>query len=261
LKATLCLPALETTVRCRVAAAACVRGSAETIAQARRQVVVVGGQSMPVSFLKHAEDQTVLAMTAVLNALEHENWQAQSFADWGVIAAPNFFGRVTNAHTIERFRQEGAWGVSPHLIPHQSLHAVSGTISQALKIYGSNFGIGGGANSGPDAFLIAGAMMMDGALPGLWLVLAGYESEWIPPAEPPMCQAIALALTPAQIGDTGIHLSLGQVPDGGDLDPLWPDLHINVLADEWTLHGTIPEGHWRLADTHWLRLENAEGRP
>jgi hypothetical protein len=262
LKATLGLAARKTTVRCRIAAAACLRGSAETIAQARRQPVIIGAQKMPASFLKHAEDQTVLALMTVLSAFERENWQTKSFADWGVIAAPNFFGRVSTTQTFERYRQEGAWGVSPHSIPHQSLHAISGTLSQALKTYGPNFGIGGGANSSLDAFLIAGAMMMDGSLPGLWLVLTGYESEWIPPAPAPTCQAIALALMPTQIGDKGIHISLGQVDDGADLDPHWPDLHLNLLAEEWTLRGAIPEGHWRLSETHWLELgADGEGRP
>lgn len=264
LKSSLCLPALETTVRCRVGAAMLLRGSAETIAQARRQPVTVGAQKLPISFLKHAEDQTVLALQAVLGALEQENWQERSFTAWGVVAAPNLFGRVSIAQTIQRYRQEGAWGVSPHLIPHQSLHAMSGTISQALKIYGPNFGISGAPNSGPDAFLIAGAMMMDGVLPGLWVVLAGYEAEWLPaadgaPVPAPMCQAIALALTPGNTNTTGIHLSLGQAAAASDIDVAVPEFHLSLLAEEWLQQGAIPPGRWRLSATHWVELENVAG--
>jgi hypothetical protein len=257
LKAALRPSTRETAVRCRVAGAACVRASAATVAETRRRPIEIGTHKLPASFLKHAEDQTVVAMMAVLRVLEDKSWQARSFADWGVIAAPNFFGRAIDAQTIERFHQEGAWGVSPHLIPHQSLHALSGTISQALKIYGPNFGIGGGANSAPDAFLIAASMLCD-ALPGLWLILASHESEWIPPTPPPVCQAIAVALTPDQTGDRGMHLSLGQIPAGDAIDPHWPDLHLNLLAEEWTLHGSLPEGHWRLADNHWLEFAEAD---
>src|SRR4051812_37102727 len=98
---SLCSPALETTVRCRLAATSLMRSSAETIAQVRRQPVIVGDQKMPVSFLKHAEDQSVLALATVLQALEQECWHTRSFAQWAVIAAPNFFGRLTIARSIE----------------------------------------------------------------------------------------------------------------------------------------------------------------
>ena len=233
----------------------------------RKQPVSIGAQKMPISFLKHAEDQTVLALMTVLRALEQEGWQGRSFSDWGVVAAPNLFGRVSIAQTIQRYQQEGAWGVSPHLIPHQSLHAMSGTISQALKIYGPNFGMGGAGNSGPDAFLIAGAMMMDGLLPGLWFVLAGYETEWIPaadgaPVPAPVCQAIALALTPSDADTTGLHLSLGQARTGSEIDPAVPEFQLGLMAEDWQQQGALPQGRWRLSDRHWVEFEaDAEVHP
>jgi hypothetical protein len=299
LKSSLFLPALEMTVRCRVAACATLRGDAETIAQWRKQPVVVGAEKMPISFLKHSEDQTILALKTVLQAIEQPNltrsqavaWE-RDFADWGVIAAPNLFGRVSIAQTIQRYQQEGAWGVSPQLIPHQSLHAMSGTISQALKIYGPNFGISGGPNAGLDAFLIAGAMMVDGLLPGMWLVLTGYESEWIPalddrPTTAPMCQAAALALIPGEPNAGGLHLLLGHVrtdaandlglsgsPGGMALPHRQdacaaladlPEFQLGLLVEEMSAPTGLPTGRWRLADAHWLELDSVvrepEGRP
>jgi hypothetical protein len=292
LESSLFLPALETTVRCRVAACAALRGDAETIAQWRKQPVVIGAEKMPISFLKHSEDQTILALKTVLHAIELHGRSDWSFADWGVIAAPNLFGRVSIAQTIQRYQQEGAWGVSPHLIPHQSLHAMSGTISQALKIYGPNFGISGGPNAGPDAFLIAGAMMVDGQLPGMWLVLTGYQSEWIPaldgrPTTAPMCQAVALALIPGEPNAAGLHLSLGQVrtdaandlgvsfttggmtlkhkPDTCAALADMPEFQLGLLVEELSAPTGIATGRWRLADAHWLELDlvilEPEGRP
>jgi hypothetical protein len=292
LESSLFLPALETTVRCRVAACAAQRGDAETIAQWRKQPVVIGAEKMPISFLKHSEDQTILALKTVLRAIELHGCSEWSFADWGVIAAPNLFGRVSIAQTIQRYQQEGAWGVSPHLIPHQSLHAMSGTISQALKIYGPNFGISGGPNAGPDAFLIAGAMMVDGQLPGMWLVLTGYQSEWIPaldgrPTTAPMCQAVALALIPGEPNAAGLHLSLGQVrtdaandlgvsfttggmtlkhkPDTCAALADMPEFQLGLLVEELSAPTGIATGRWRLADAHWLELDlvilEQEGRP
>jgi hypothetical protein len=268
LKALLSSPALQTTVRCRVAAHELLRGSAEAIAQWRRQPIRLGTENLPASFLKHAEDQTVAAVWAVVHALERQGWRNRSFAEWGVIAAPNLCGRMTNAQAMERFRKEGAWGISPHLIPHQSLHAMSGTISQALKIYGPNFGVSGGPNASLDAFLIAAAMLADGSLPGLWLLLTGYESEWIPapdgpPSPAPNCIACALALTPTEPGAAGLHLSIGQTARAADL-AIFPEFQLGLFAEEcgnaWQALGP----KWRLSDTCWLEfdaiLPGAEGR-
>ena len=239
-----------------------MRASAEAIGQWRKQPVVVGSEKMPISFLKHAEDQTVLALMTVRAALEQQGWQEQSFTQWGVIAAPNLFGRISIAQTIQRYRQEGAWGVSPHLIPHQSLHAMSGTISQALKIVGPNFGVNGGPNASSDAFLIAAAMMMDGRLPGIWIVLTGYESEWIPAASgtngvAPMCEAVALALTMEPPNSMGPSLTIGQVPDDAKKDlSVLPEVHLSLLFEEMSSRAAVAGGKWRLSDTHWLELES-----
>lgn len=248
---------VEAAVRCDVAAWSVLRGSAEEIAHWRKQPVAIGAEKLPVSFLKHADEQTVLALTAVRTALDRAGWQSRSFADWGVIAAPNFLGRISNAGAIQRYQQEGAWGVLPNLIPHLSLHAVSGTISQALKIHGPNFGVGGGANAGPDAFLLAAAMMTDRQLPGLWIVLTGYETEWLPsptgPTPAPMCQAVVLALTPLGAGAGDLLLSIGQVSPGEKCDLLvLPEFSLACLSDE---SSSLAIGKWRLADAHWLELE------
>jgi hypothetical protein len=281
LSLSLGLPPLETTVRCRVAAWATLRVDGQTIGEWRKQPVVVGAEKMPISFLKHAEDQTILALKTVLYAIEQQGCSDRSFTEWGVIAAPNLFGRVSIAQTIQRYQQEGAWGVSPHLIPHQSLHAMSGTISQALKIYGPNFGISGGPNGGPDAFLIAAAMMTDARLPGLWVVLTGYESEWIPagdgkPTSPPICQSVALALTRGEANVAGLYLTVGRIGNPSHAKELsialGNEFQLGLFAEELSvsmdLGGDLDigqYGRWRLADGHCLELESAicpsEGRP
>ena len=258
MKATLLAPVHPTTFRFRIAASSMLRASPDVIAQRRRQPVVVGREAMSASFLKHAEDQTILAMWAVLEALADAGWSERSFADWGVVAAANYFGRASIAQDIARFQQEGPWGISPHSIPHQSLHAISGTISQALKIHGPNFGIGGGANAGPDAFLLATALCADGSLPGLWLVLTGHANEVIPvPAGGttgiPDCLAVALALT-ADDAAAGLRLSIGQHDDDS---PHLPEFQLSVLIEEWQRTAAPPIARWRISDRHWIELEVA----
>src|SRR5262249_46135975 len=109
------------------------------------------GQSLPANFLKHADEQTVAALAAVLQAVEEPGLAGTCFTDWGVVAAPCFLGRATLVLALQRYAAEGAWGLSPHFIPHRSQHAVAGTISQALKIHGPNFGAGGGPTGAVDA--------------------------------------------------------------------------------------------------------------
>jgi hypothetical protein len=234
-------------------------GPAE-IALARKQPILIGAEKLPVSFLKHSDEQTVAGLKAVLAALEGAGWQGKSFADWGVIAAAGLFGRYGIFQTMRRYRQEGAWGVSPNVIPHQSLHGMSGTISQALKIHGPNFGIGAGFNPLSEAFLLAAAMMMDGSLPGLWLVLTGHETEWVPAADgqdppTPACQAVAIALTQVETDADGPLLSIDQATAAAveDLSLTCPEIQMGLLAQE--VETRRPAGKWRLADSHWVQIE------
>ena len=226
LDATLSRPSTPAVSRCAVAAHAVVRATPEMFAQWRRQPPPVAGQPLPTSFLKHSDDQTVASLAAVHQAIVRTGWLGRSFSEWGVVAAPSFFGRGGIAQAVQRYAQEGAWGVSPHVIPHQSLHAASGTVSQLLKLHGPNFGINGGPQACNDAFLVAAALLAEAAVPGLWLLLSDYEREWLPiengksadprhaeRVQPPMCEAVALALAPAGPDD---DLCSRISPDGTD---------------------------------------------
>ena len=59
---------------------------------------------------------------------------------WGLLTACRFVGRSICVIALNRFRAEGVWGVSPHLIPHYALHSPSGTLSLALGLHGPNLG-------------------------------------------------------------------------------------------------------------------------
>jgi hypothetical protein len=245
---------------CQVAAFGFVQADSETLAQWRRQPPPVAGVPIPASFLKHSEDQTVACVAALHDALSGAGWIGRSFADWGVVAAPSFLGRGGTAHSIQRFSQEGAWGVSPHLIPHQSLHAVSGTVSQLLKLHGPNFGISGGPNAAADAFLIAAPMLADGSLPGLWLLISGHEQEFIPTetgkngeaVRMPRCTAIALALQGITHEDRAI---LRIAPDvcNDDAQPFT----LGALADALRPSQELRSAAWRMPGAGSIELEAA----
>jgi hypothetical protein len=175
------------------------RATAETLPALRQKVGPVDGEPLPGSFLKHADDQTVVGLMAVYRAIQQHQLSTTRFADWGVLAAPRFLGRVLMAASLKKFEAEGAWGISPHLIPHRSLHSVSGTVSQALHIHGPNFGVGGGPGAAAEVLLAATALIAGDQVPGVWVVLTGWDPEPVPEvnghANPvPICGGVALAL-------------------------------------------------------------------
>jgi hypothetical protein len=169
----------------------------DRVAELRRQPGPPRGEALPTGLLKHADEQTVAGLAAVLHAAHDHGLSGEDFRPWGVLAVPRFMGRAAMAAALQRFQAEGAWGVSPHLIPHRSLHSLSGTVSHALKIHGPNFGIGGGLEGAAEALLIAAALLERKRVPGVWVVLTALDPDLPPDPEghyPVGVHAASLAL-------------------------------------------------------------------
>jgi hypothetical protein len=204
---------------------------------------------LPVGFLKHADDQTAVTLTALGRAVRRFELNGTDFSDWGVVAAPRFLGRVTMVGALERFMAEGAWGVSPHMIPHRSLHSVSGTVSQALRIQGPNYGIGGGPECASESCLAIAALLADPQVPAAWLLLSGWDPEpAVTGAEmisPCVCGAAALALRRAQAGFNGLRLRIAPADDAPGSAPVFSlETFLEILGSEvapaaaqWRLEG------------------------
>jgi len=224
-----------------------VQLTADGLRLLRQQLTLPDAKPLPGSFLKHMDDQTVAGLAAVLQAIGRFGMGGNSFTDWGVLAAPRFLGRSTMVSALQRFGEEGAWGVSPHLIPHRSLHSLSGTISQALQIHGPNYGVGGGPDCASEAFLAAAAWLGREPMPGVWLVLTGWQPEPMPGqlAAASTCHAAALALRNAEAGQLGLRLRLSPDASPGNADHrIDVESFANFLADnplpahaQWTLDG------------------------
>jgi hypothetical protein len=158
-----------------------------------------GWERVSPALLRYSDEQTIAGVAAVFAAVERMGADPSRFEDWGVVAAPRYLGRANLALALQRFRAEGVWGTSPHLIPHLALHSVSGTISLALGLRGPNLGVGGGLHSAAEGVLAALTWLTLGVVPGAWLVLSGWSPELRPAPQggPPSageCQALALAL-------------------------------------------------------------------
>jgi hypothetical protein len=262
-------PAAAQVVCCDVAAYATQRAAVDALSSLRQTPSPLTGEPLPTAFWKHADEQTVAALAAVFDAIRNHRLDARTIGDWGVLAAPRCLGRAALATALNRFALEGAWGISPHLIPHRSLHSISGTISQALKIKGPNFGVGGGPHAADEAILVAGGMVADEQLPGVWLVMTGYNPELVP-CDPacsgdlpnndahPVVEAVALALVRERLTDSRLRLRIagaGQSTDATELAS-WPLFSLDRLLEVLTNEHRAPAVGWRLR-RGWLALETA----
>lgn len=174
--------------------------------------------SMPLapSVARHCDEQTIASLFAVGEALRRMQATASDFTAWGIVASTRYLGRSFFAQSLNKFDREGPWNTSVQVVPHRSLHSTSSTISLALGCHGPNVGVGGAIDGEGQAMLTAASMLDEFALPGVWLVLAGWSPELNIdavgiPTHASRCHALALALKPA--GDVPGGLQLRIVPD------------------------------------------------
>jgi hypothetical protein len=253
-------------VCCQVSAWAGVRMTAEELPLWQRQSVAAAWPGLPSSLLKHAEPQTIAGLVAVRQAMHQHELTGVCFRDWGAIAGPSFLGRQASADAIQRFREEGAFAVSPHLIPHKSLHAVSGTLSQALALQGPNFGVGGGPGAAEEALLVAATLLAEPIVPGIWVVLTEFDPEFIPVsaghngigAASWICHAVALALAPTAAAMTpkGLRLHVGMNSPPAEESAL----EQFRLADLTTAiaNGVDAARGWRCRNYGWISLSQGD---
>jgi hypothetical protein len=164
-------------------------------------------EGTPGHFLKHADEQTVLAVAAIDRAVQALHLPREHFADWSIVAAPRCIGRLSGAYALDRFAKSGAPGISPHLIPQHSLHSVSGAMSILLGSRQPNFGVGGSGDSLAEG-LFASLTIPGAQPPGVWFIATGWEPE--PELDEranivnePCCCAIVLALQRAASNSRG----------------------------------------------------------
>lgn len=205
------VPPVSSVARCTVVAHAIVEARAAEVPTLRTRQAQVWAPRLPAPLIRQADDQTILGLAALGQALESADFGADAFSAWTVLAAPRFLGRAAQAASLERSRTDGPWGVSPHFVAHRSLHALPGTASLALRARGPNLGVGGGPGGEGDALLTAVTFLQSGEVPGVWVLLTGFDPEPVPtrqgeiPADA-LCRAVAVALTPDRPGHAGLRL-------------------------------------------------------
>ncbi len=153
--------------------------------------------------LKHSDEQTVAAFSAVCGAAQSPALAGVSFDLWGIVASSRYIGRGAVTGTIEKYAKDGPWGVSMQLAPHHMLHSSSSTVGMALQCHGPCVGVGGGPNDEGDAILTAVSLLARPHLAGIWILFTAWEPELAvdslgKPTGDSQCIAAALAVLPQE---------------------------------------------------------------
>lgn|GEM_PF-390260 len=188
-----------------VVAAASAAYRLREIAPLRKLPPAYPGVELSGHFLKHADEQTIVALAAIQRATQRYNIDPRNLAGWGIIAAPRYIGRLTGANVLYKFPRGGTSAVAPHIVAQCSLHSVSGAASIALGMQGPNVGVGGGEWAIGDGVMAALTLFEIVRVPGVWLLLTEFDCEPVPdeegrPQNDPTCHAVALALMPGSAG-------------------------------------------------------------
>src|SRR3954454_2013660 len=79
------------------------RADLATIAGLRKKLPAWAPPDTPGHFLKHSDEQTVLAVSAVDQVITSAKLDAKQFENWSIVAAPRFIGRIAGVGTLGRF--------------------------------------------------------------------------------------------------------------------------------------------------------------
>jgi hypothetical protein len=186
----------ETSVIGDVVASASAVIPAEETSRLREPLVAAFRDRVSNALLKQADEQSLVALRAFCNLFERWPELRQPDPHWGLVVAPRVPGRKRVIESIGKFREQGAWSISPHIIPHCTLHSLAGLLSQVLDLHGPNIGTGGKPGCEGEAIAVACTWLAAERLPGLWIVLTGWDRESAT-YRGSTCQALVLGLKSA----------------------------------------------------------------
>lgn len=127
-----------------------------------------GSPPLPKRFLRHADEQSVVAVRAVQEAIA--DLDGTDCRSHGVIAAPCQAGRIGSSRTLSQYAEGGGVTVSTHIVPQASLHALAAAVSVGLGMHGPSLGVGGGATALAEGLLTLTALADAPGVEGWWLV-------------------------------------------------------------------------------------------
>ncbi len=199
--------------RCELAAWTVVRMGLPELAALRQEPGLRFPPQVTPHFLKNSDDQTITSLAAVHETIRLMDRTPQDFREWGVVSASRYVGRGAFAATLHKYGNDGPWGVSVQVVPHNLLHSVSSTISLSLPCQGPCLGAGGGTQGEVDALLAAANLLADPSRPGVWVTWSHWDPELQidargKPTSESHCIATVLALQPIRENNPRAELEI-----------------------------------------------------
>jgi hypothetical protein len=150
---------------------------------------------LPKRFLRHADEQSVVAVRAVQQSIA--TIDGLSCREHGVIAAPCRLGRAASSRTLSKYAEGGGVTVSTHIVPQASLHAMAAAVSVGLGMHGPSLGVGGGVEALSDGLLTLAALANTPGVDGWWLVgtQVSFEPTLDTEGEPVQAEGVAAKAT------------------------------------------------------------------
>lgn len=238
------MPSLPPTVAGSAAACAAEVSARATVAVRLSAIAALrdGGwpetaPELPRRFLRHADEQTVVGMHAVLAAIATFPEPRPALSGHGIVAASCQAGRISGAQALVQAKRGGGVAVSTQIVPQGSLHSLAGAVSVGLGMHGPNVGVSGGPEALAEGLLTALAWLRAApamACEAVWLVVTGWDEEPTldgegAPTSDPVCRGIALALAPSAASVAPEHDGLLLEFDPADPGTTQPDLHADSL--------------------------------
>ena len=194
-----------------VASHATVEAPLSQLAALRDQPVPESAPALPGRFLRHCDEQTVVGVRAVLEAIARYPGPRPSFERFGVVGSTCGAGRISAAQTLAKLPAGGGVVVSPHVVPQCSLHALASAVSVGLGMKGPNIGTSGGPHAVSEGLIAAISLMGRQDCEGVWLVVTEWAGELLldttgKPTNDPSCRGLAIAIT--HEADAGLGLTL-----------------------------------------------------
>jgi hypothetical protein len=183
-----------------IVAGGTARLTMEELAESRRELLQCLPRPLSSQLLRHSDEQTLTSLMAISEAIRTANMTDTDFHDWAVASSSRNLGRSAFAAVIDKYREQGPWGVSVQVIPHCTAHAVSGTISLALNCHGPCIGAGGGVDGEIESLISTACILRRPGWFGAWIVFSGWSPELTidsagRPTSDSLCLAAAIAVT------------------------------------------------------------------
>jgi hypothetical protein len=220
-----CPPHAGAAATCFVAGHAFVEARLSEIGGLRDRPVPEAAPALPPRFLRHCDEQTVVGVRAVLEAIARQPEPRQSFDRFGVIGSSCAAGRIAAAQTLAQLATAGTTAVSPHIVPQCSLHALASAVSVAFGMHGPNIGACGGPHAVSEGLFAAFSLLQAhgdsrSSCDGIWLVVSEWAEEPAldaagKPLNDPLCRALAMALTRDADATATLTLHFNRAIDDG----------------------------------------------